>query len=179
MATTIPAAAGGIVPTAIPDVTYEEHMTRIREHCILIVTERATTAADKKLVQAIQKAERERVEANNVNLSQQGCGGGRGTGGWGGDGQGHDNQVRNHGHGRGGRDNANQANSGHGGYYVPPNVWATIDQNQHKMLLRHQDESRHQENNHSDTTSTISEVTSPTTQPATSTRILLKPTQVP
>ena len=48
MATTIAAAASGIVPTAIPDVTYEEHMSRIREHCILIDTERALTAADKK-----------------------------------------------------------------------------------------------------------------------------------
>ena len=44
-----------------------------------------------------------------------------------------------------------------------------MDQNQHTMLLRHRDESRQQENNHSDTTSTVSEVTSPTTQPATST----------
>ena len=50
MATTITAAAGRIVPIAIPDVTYEEHISRIREHCILIDTERATTAADKKRV---------------------------------------------------------------------------------------------------------------------------------
>ena len=60
-------------------------------------------------------------------------------------------------------------NSGHGGYYVPPNVWATMDQNQRTMLLRHQDESHQQENNHSNTTSTISDVSSPMTQPATST----------
>ena len=88
MATTIATAAGGIVPTAIPDVTNEEHMSCICEHCILIDTEWATTATDKKRVQAIQNAEHERV-----NLSQQGCGGGRGTGGRGGDGRGHDNQV--------------------------------------------------------------------------------------
>ena len=44
-----------------------------------------------------------------------------------------------------------------------------MDQNQCMMLLRHRDESRQQENNHSDTTSTVSEVTSPTTQPAAST----------
>ena len=49
MATTIAAAAGGIVPTDIPDVTYEEHMSRIREHCILIDTERALTVADKNV----------------------------------------------------------------------------------------------------------------------------------
>ena len=169
MATTIAAAASGIVPTAIPDVTYEEHMSRIREHCILIDTEWALTAADKKRTQAIQKAERERVEANNMNLSQQGGGPGCGTGGRGGDGRGRDNQVRNRGRGHGGRDNANQSSGGCGGYYVPPNVWATLDQNQRTMLLRHRDESRQQENNHSDATSTISEVTSPTTQPATST----------
>ena len=60
-------------------------------------------------------------------------------------------------------------NSGRGGYYVPPNVWATMDQNQRTMLLQHRDESRHQENNHSNTTSTVSEVTTPTMQPATST----------
>ena len=66
-ATTIAAAAGGIVPTDIPDVTYEEHMSRIHEHCILIDTERALTVADKKRTQAIQKAERERVEANNTD----------------------------------------------------------------------------------------------------------------
>ena len=95
MATTITAAASGIVPTAIPDITYEEHMSRIREHCILIDTEWATTAADKKRVQAIQKAEHERVEMNNANLAQQGHGGGRGTGGWGGDRRGRDNQGRN------------------------------------------------------------------------------------
>ena len=76
---------------------------------------------------------------------------------------------RQPGRGRGGRDNANQVNSGRGGYYVPPNVWATMDQNQRTMLLRHRDESRHQENNHSNTTSTVSEVTTPTMQPATST----------
>ena len=91
MATTIAAAASGIVPTAIPDVTYEEHMSRIHPHCILIDTEWATTAADKKRVQGIQKAERERVETNNANLSQQGRGGGRGTGGRGDDGWGRDN----------------------------------------------------------------------------------------
>ena len=56
MATTIATAAGGIVPTDIPDVTYEEHMSRIREHCILIDTERALTVADKKRTQSIQKA---------------------------------------------------------------------------------------------------------------------------
>ena len=49
MATTIAEAAGGIVPTDIPDVTYEEPMSCIREHCILIDTERALTAADKKM----------------------------------------------------------------------------------------------------------------------------------
>ena len=92
MATTITTATGGIVPTVIPDVTYEEHMSRICEHCILIDTERATTTTDKKHVQAIQKAECERVETNNANLSQQGRGGGCGSGGWGGDGQGHNNQ---------------------------------------------------------------------------------------
>ena len=86
MATTIATAAGGIVPTAIPDITYEEHMSHIREHCILIDTEQATTAADKKCVQVIQKAECKRVETNNANLSQKGRGGGRGSGGWGGDG---------------------------------------------------------------------------------------------
>ena len=32
------------------------------------------------------------------------------------------------------------------------------------MLLRHRDDSRQQENNHTDATSTISEVTAPTTQ---------------
>ena len=53
-------------------------MSRIREHCILIDMERALTAADKKHTQAIQKAERERVEANSTNLSQQGRGPGRG-----------------------------------------------------------------------------------------------------
>ena len=37
------------------------------------------------------------------------------------------------------------------------------------MLLRHRNESRQQENNHTDATSTISKVTAPTTQPATST----------
>ena len=41
MATTIAAAAGGIVPTDISDVTYEEHMSCIREHCILIDMGRA------------------------------------------------------------------------------------------------------------------------------------------
>ena len=169
MATTIATAASGIVPTAIPDVTYEEHMSRIREHCILIDTERATTAADKKCIQAIQKAKCKRVETNNTNLSQQGRGGGHGTGGRGGNGRGRDNQVQNRGRGRGDRDNANQASGGCGGYYVPPNIWAMMDQNQRTMLLRHRDESRQQENNHSDTTSTISEVTSPTTQHATST----------
>ena len=56
-------------------------------------------------------------------------------------------------------------NSGCGGYYVPPNVWATMDQNQRTMLLRHQDEACQQDNSHSDTTSTVSEVTTPTTQP--------------
>ena len=169
MATTIAAAASGIVPTAIPDVTYEEHMSRIREHCILIDKERALTAVDKKHIQAIQKAECERVDTNNMNLSQQGRGGGRGTSGRGGDGRGCDNQVWNRGRGHGGRDNANQASGGRGGYYVSPNAWAMMDQNQCTRLLRHRDESRQQENNHSDTTSTISEVTSPTTQPATST----------
>ena len=44
-------------------------MSRIREHGILIDTEQATTAADKKCVQAIHKAECKRVEANNANLS--------------------------------------------------------------------------------------------------------------
>ena len=78
-----------------------------------------------------------KVETNNANLSQQGHGGGRGTGGWGGDGRGRDNQARNRGRGHGGRDNANQANSGCGGYYVPPNVWAAMDQNQRTMLLQH------------------------------------------
>ena len=78
MATTIAAATGGIVPTDIPDVTYEEHMSCIREHCILIDMERALTAADKKHTQAIQKAERKRVEANSTNLSQQGRGPGHG-----------------------------------------------------------------------------------------------------
>ena len=162
-----------------PEICPQFNNSYLNQFSSILVGIVSTTAADKKRVQAIQKAERERVEANNVNLSQQGCGGGHGTGGWGGDGRGRDNQVRNCGCGRGGRDNANQANSGRGGYYVPPNVWVTMDQNQHTMLLRHRDESRHQENNHSDTTSTISEVTSPMTQPATSTRILLKPTQVP
>ena len=169
MATTIAAAAGGIVPTDIPDVTYEEHMSHIHEHCILIDTERALTVADKKRTQAIQKAERERVEVNNTNLSQQGRGPVRGNGGRGGDGRGRDNQVRNRGRGRGGRDNANQSSGGRGGYYVPPSVWATLDQNQRTMLLRHRDDSRQQENNHTDATSTISEVTAPTTQPAIST----------
>ena len=37
------------------------------------------------------------------------------------------------------------------------------------MLLRHRDESHQQDNNHSDTTSTISAVTTPMTQPTAST----------
>ena len=80
------------VTTAIPDVTYLEHMSHIHEHCILINMEQDTTAADKKHVQAIQKAEFERVETNNANLSQQGHGGSCGTGGRGGNRQGHNNQ---------------------------------------------------------------------------------------
>ena len=40
-----------------------------------------------------------------------------------------------------------------------------MDQNQCTTLLRHRDEAHQQDNNHSDTTSTISEVTTPTTQP--------------
>ena len=165
MATTIAAAAGGIVPTAIPDVTYKEHMSRIHEHCILIDTERATTATDKKRVQAIQKAECKRVETNNANLSQQGHGGSHTSGGQGGDGRGCNNQGRSRGRGWGGRDSSNQVNSGCEGYYVPPNVRATMDQNQCTMLLRHQDEARQQDNSHRDTISTVSEVTTPMTQP--------------
>ena len=83
-------AAGGVTPPAIPNVTYEPHMSHIHEHSILIDTEHAAINAEKKRVQAIQKAEHDHLEVNSSNTTS-GHGNSRHTGGQGGDSHGRNN----------------------------------------------------------------------------------------
>ena len=56
MAGAVVAAAGGTAPLTLPDLTYEEHMSNIREHSIVIDTKRASVMADKNLVQVNPKS---------------------------------------------------------------------------------------------------------------------------
>ena len=73
-------AATSLTPSAISDVTYKKHMSHLCEHAILMDTEQATITAEKKRVQAFQKAEWDCLEANSLNTmgghSNSGCTGG-------------------------------------------------------------------------------------------------------
>ena len=74
MAGAVVAAAGGTASLTLPDLMYEEHMSNIQKHSIVIDTERASVTADKKHVQAIQKAEWDCIEENNANTTNRGSG---------------------------------------------------------------------------------------------------------
>ena len=99
MSSIMASTAGRLTPMHFPDVTYEAHMSCIHEHAILIDTECAVVNAEKRQVQAIQKAEHDHLEVNSSN-STASCGNSGCAGGQGGNSSSH---ITDQGRGHGGR----------------------------------------------------------------------------
>ena len=110
MAGAVATAAGGTEPLTLLMLMYKEHMSNRCEHSIVIDTEHAMVAADKKLVQAIQKAKCKWIESSNTNTNNQGTS--HGGGGQSNDPSSHDSGG--HGCGRGHGSTSHDGSSGHG-----------------------------------------------------------------
>ena len=150
-------------PMALSTLSYEEHMSNIQEHSIMIDTEHATTATDKKHTQSIQKVEHECLEASNANSVN--CNSGHGTGGQGNDSGGHDSGRHGHGHGCNGSGHEGNSGCGSSGclsMYIPPELFNTLTSEQWALLFQSSDDNGQFKVHHSnnDNGSTVSEVTS-------------------
>ena len=90
MSTIVASATDSLTPPAIPDVMHKAHMSHLHECAILMDMEHTTVTAQKKRVQALQKAEQDHLEANSSNTTG-GCNNSGCTGGWRGNSSGHNN----------------------------------------------------------------------------------------
>ena len=137
MARVIGAAAASTALMALSTLSYEEHMSNIQEHSIMIDTERATTATDKKHTQSIQRVEHECLEASNANSVN--CNSGHGTGGQRNDSAGHDSGRNGHGHGCNGSGHEGNSGCGSSGclcyMYIPPELFNTLTSEQWALLF--------------------------------------------
>ena len=161
MAGAVATAAGGTPSLMFPTLTYEEHMSNIREHSRVIDTEWAVVAGEKKCIQAIQKAKKECVETNNANTS--GHGGSHGTTGWGGDTSGQILVKQGCSHGKSSMGHDPSSGRGFSGRspYVPLELFDTLTPEQQALLFQ----SREANNMNSENSSTTSDFTSPTQAP--------------